>query len=260
MIVYKSEAEIETMRKSCRLAASVLDFIAPHVQPGIATIELDRLCHDYIVANGATPSPLNYKGYPKSICASVNAVVCHGIPDGYVLREGDIVNLDITTYLDGFHGDTSKTFLVGKVSRAARELVAAAEESLWLGIYAVKPGGHTGDIGHAIQKFVESKGYSVVREYCGHGIGRGFHEDPPIVHFGRKGTGALIKPGMVFTVEPMVNAGSWEVVLKPDNWTVLTEDGKLSAQFEHTLAVYPDRVEVLTLSSQADRDPVVWRA
>ena len=260
MIVYKSEAEIETMRKSCRLAASVLDFIAPHVQPGIATLELDRLCHEYIIANGATPSPLNYKGYPKSICASVNAVVCHGIPDGYVLREGDIVNLDITTYLDGFHGDTSKTFLVGKVSRAARELVAAAEEALWLGIYAVKPGGHTGDIGHAIQKFVESKGYSVVREYCGHGIGRGFHEDPPIVHFGRKGTGALIKPGMVFTVEPMVNAGSWEVVLKPDNWTVLTEDGKLSAQFEHTLAVYTDRVEVLTLSSQADRDPVVWRA
>lgn len=260
MIRYKTPEDVETMKKSCRLAGAVLDFISPHVKAGVSTNELNKLCHDYIVQNGATPSPLNYKGFPKSICTSINEVVCHGIPDNTVLKDGDIINLDITTYLDGFHGDTSKTFLVGKTSRAARDLVAAAEEALWLGIYAVKPGGHIGDIGEAIQKFVEGKGYSVVRDFCGHGIGRNFHEDPAVVHYGRKGTGTIIKPGMVFTIEPMVNAGKWEVEVLGDDWTVVTVDGKLSAQFEQTLAIYEDRVEVLTLSPSSERDPIVWKA
>ncbi|MBS1983463.1 MAG: type I methionyl aminopeptidase [Bdellovibrionales bacterium] len=260
MIHYKTPQDVEVMKKSCRLAGSVLTFIEPYVKAGITTLELDKLCHDYIVENGAKPSPLNYKGYPKSICTSVNNVVCHGIPDNTVLKEGDIVNLDITTYLDGYHGDTSKTFTIGKVSRAARDLVAAAEEALWIGIYAAKPGAHTGDIGEAVQKFVEGKGFSVVRDYCGHGIGKNFHEDPPIVHFGRKGTGALIKPGMVFTVEPMVNLGTWEVDFKNDDgWTVVTKDRKLSAQFEHTIAIFEDRVEVLTLPPNSDRNPITWK-
>lgn len=259
VIHYKSEADIETMKRSCQLAGSVLTYITPHVKPGVTLLELDRLCHDYIVQHGATPSPLNYKGYPKSICTSVNHVVCHGIPNETALKDGDIVNLDITTYLDGYHGDTSKTFLVGKVSRSARDLVAAAEEALWLGISVVKPGGHIGDIGEAIQKYCESRGYSVVRDFCGHGIGKNFHEDPAVVHYGRRGTGSLIKPGMVFTIEPMVNAGDWEVDIKSDKWTVVTKDGKLSAQFEHTLAVHADRVEVLTLRPEESRDPIVWK-
>jgi methionyl aminopeptidase len=258
-VTYKTPEEVDTMRKSCRLAADVLVFIEPHVKPGVSTDELNELCHDFIVKHGATPSPLNYRGFPKSICTSVNDVVCHGIPDGTRLKEGDIVNLDITTYLDGFHGDTSKTFLVGKCSRAARDLVTAAEESLWKGIYAVQTGGHIGDIGEAIQKFVEPKGYSVVREYCGHGIGRTFHEDPHIVHVGKRGTGHPIKAGMVFTVEPMINQGGKDITLDDDEWTVRTQDRKLSAQFEHTVAVFADRVEVLTLPTNAERDPVVWR-
>jgi methionyl aminopeptidase len=179
----------------------------------------------------------------------VNHVVCHGIPDNYRLREGDIVNVDVTTYLEGFHGDNSKTYLVGKTSRAAREIVAAAEEAMWAGIRAVKAGGNFGDIGYAVQTFVESKGFSVVREYGGHGIGRVFHEDPHVMHFGRKGTGPKLLPGMVFTVEPMVNQGKREVILLDDDWTVETEDGKLSAQFEHTIAVHEDKVEILTFPS-----------
>lgn len=260
MIYYKTPEEIETMKRSCRLAAEVLTFIEPNVKAGVTTDELNERCHQFILEHGARPSPLNYKGFPKSICTSVNGVVCHGIPDAYVLKDGDIVNLDITTFLDGYHGDTSKTFLVGKVSRAARDLVAAAEESMWLGIQAVRPGAHTGDIGEVIQKFVEGKGYSVVRDFCGHGIGKNFHEDPPIVHYGRRGTGALIKPGMVFTIEPMVNMGTWEILVKPDKWTVVTKDGKLSAQFEHTIAVLEDRVEVLTLPENSGRDPISWKA
>lgn len=258
-IQYKSASDIETMRKSCRLAASVLDFIEPHIQPGITTDALNKLCHDYIVEHGAVPSPLNYKGYPKSICTSVNSVVCHGIPDNTVLKDGDIINVDITTFLDDFHGDTSRTFLVGKVSRAARELVSATYEAMWEGIRAVKPGGHIGDIGEAIQKYVEPRGYSVVRDFCGHGIGRTFHEDPPVVHYGRRGTGAPIKPGMVFTIEPMINAGGWEIYIKSDEWTAVTKDGKLSAQFEHTIAVSEDKVEVLTVTDKIDFDPVTWR-
>jgi methionyl aminopeptidase len=248
-IPIKTPGDLETMRRSCRLAADVLVMIEPHVKVGITTNELDQICHDFIIANEAIPSCLNYKGYPKSICTSVNHVVCHGIPDDYRLREGDIVNVDVTTYIDGFHGDNSRTYLVGKTSRAAREIVAAAEEAMWAGIRAVKAGGNFGDIGFAVQSFVESKGYSVVREYGGHGIGRVFHEDPHVMHFGRKGTGPKFLPGMVFTVEPMVNQGKREVILLDDDWTVETEDGKLSAQFEHTIAVHEDKVEILTFPS-----------
>jgi len=257
-VVYKTIEEIETMKRSCRLAAEVLVFIEPYVKPGVSTDELNDLCHDFILKNGAIPSPLNYHGFPKSICTSVNDVVCHGIPDTYRLKEGDIVNLDITTLLDGFHGDTSQTFLVGKCARAARDLTSVAEEALWAGIHAVRPGGHVGDIGEAIQKLVEPKRYSIVREYCGHGIGRTFHEDPHVVHAGKRGTGTPLKPGMVFTVEPMINQGSKDIVLESDEWTVRTKDRKLSAQFEHTIAVFEDRVEVLTLKSTDTRSPIVW--
>ena len=260
MIRYKTDAEIEVMKKSCRLAAAVLVYIEPFVKVGASCLELNDLCHKFIVDRGAIPSPLNYKGFPKSICTSVNDVVCHGIPNETRLREGDIINLDITTLLDSYHGDTSRTFLVGKCARAARDLVKTTEEALWLGIKAVRPGGFTGDIGAVIQKFIESRGYSVVREYCGHGIGKVFHEDPHVPHFGVAGEGAAIKPGMVFTIEPMVNLGKQEVELLEDTWTVVTKDSKLSAQFEHTIAVYKDRVEVLTVPPDANFDPVVWRA
>ena len=257
MIVYKTDEEIEGIKRSSKLAASVLTYIAPFVKAGISCLELNDLCHEYIVKNGAKPSPLNYNGYPKSICASVNQVVCHGIPSKYVLKDGDIVNLDITTYLGGFHGDTSKTFLIGKTSRAARDLVSASEESLWAGIRAVRVGGFIGDIGEAIQNVVWPKGFSIVREYCGHGIGRAFHEDPHVIHFGKKGTGAPIKAGMVFTIEPMINQGEADVVLLDDDWTVETKDRKLSAQFEHTVAVRSDRVEVLTLAEDDPRESVI---
>ncbi len=257
MVVYKSLDEIQTMKKSCKLAASVLTYIEPFVKAGVTTNQLNKLCHDYIVENGARPSPLNYNGFPKSICTSVNHVVCHGIPSDYTLKEGDIVNLDITTYLEGFHGDTSKTFMIGKCTRAARDLVEAAQESLWQGIYAIKAGGHVGDIGEAVQKFVESKGYSIVREYCGHGIGRTFHEDPHVVHYGKRGTGTPLKAGMVFTIEPMVNQGGADVLVLGDNWTVETRDKKLSAQFEHTIALFADRLEVMTLQEGDPRPSVI---
>ncbi len=247
------------MRKTCALAAEVLDFIEEFVVMDANLLDLDQKCHDFILSNGATPSPLNYKGYPKSICTSVNQVVCHGIPKDYKLKDGDIVNLDITTYLEGYHGDTSKTFLVGKTSRAARDLVQATEEALWEGIRACRIGGFIGDIGEAIQTYVENRGYSVVREYCGHGIGKNFHEDPHVVHFGKKGTGAKIRPGMVFTIEPMINQGSADIVLLDDDWTVETRDKKLSAQFEHTLAILEDGVEVMTLSKKDTRFDRVLR-
>jgi methionyl aminopeptidase len=250
MIPIKTRDEIAIMRKSCQLAADVLVMIEEHIKPGISTLEINDICHRYIVENGAIPSPLNYNGFPKSICTSVNHVVCHGIPGSYVLKEGDIINVDVTTFMNDFHGDTSKTFLVGKTSRAARDLVAAAEEALWEGIRAVKLGGHFGDIGYAVQTYVESKGYSVVREYGGHGIGRAFHEDPHVTHFGRKGTGPKFLPGMVFTIEPMVNQGKRDVILLEDNWTVETKDRKLSAQFEHTIAVLEEGIEILTLPSK----------
>jgi methionyl aminopeptidase len=259
MIVIKTPEDIETMKESCRLAASVLSFIEPHLKAGISTIEIDKRIHDYIVEQGARPSTLGYKGYQHSCCTSINEVVCHGIPDKRVLKDGDIINVDVTTYFKGFHGDTSKTFFVGKVSRAARELVEAAEAAMWAGIQAVKPGARLGDLGEACQSYAESRGYSVVREYCGHGIGRNFHEDPHVTHYGKKGTGPELKPGMVFTVEPMINQGTKDVLLLDDDWTVVTRDKKLSAQFEHTIAIFEDRVEVLTVPPNATFDPIVWR-
>ncbi len=249
MILIKTPQEIEGIRKSCQLTVSVFDFIEPHIQAGITTNELDKLCFDFIVKAGAKPSPLNYKGYPKSICTSINEVVCHGIPDKTALREGDIIKVDISTYLNGFHGDSCRTYAVGKVPRAARDLMKATEESLYIGIEQVKPGAHFGDIGAAIQKFIEAKGYSVVREYGGHGIGKSFHEEPHVPHVGKKGSGAEFKEGMVFTIEPMVNQGKASIVLLDDDWTVETEDGKLSAQYEHTVAVTATGCEILTRKS-----------
>ncbi len=250
MVHIKTPAEIDQMRPSCRLAADVLVMIEPHVKPGITTLELNDICHAYIVAHDAYPSPLNYHGFPKSICTSVNHVVCHGIPADKRLQDGDIVNLDITTYLHGFHGDTSKTFYVGEPRVKARKVTEVARQALDIGIAAVRPGATLGDIGHAIQSFVEDERCSVVREYCGHGIGREFHEDPQVLHYGRPGEGLTLKEGMVFTIEPMVNMGRAPVKVLADGWTVVTRDKSLSAQFEHTLAVTAGGCEVLTLPSE----------
>ncbi len=244
----KTADEIEKMRVAGRLAAEVLEMIAPHVQPGVTTEELDRLCHDYIVnEQQAIPAPLNYHGYPKSICTSINHVVCHGIPGEKKLKKGDIVNIDITVIKDGYHGDTSQMFFVGEPSIKARRLVEIARECLLIGIRMVRPGIRLGDIGHAIQSHAESHNFSVVREYCGHGIGKEFHEEPQVLHYGSPGTGAILEPGMTFTIEPMVNAGKRNVSLLPDDWTVITKDRSLSAQWEHTILVTDDGVEVLTL-------------
>jgi len=251
----KSPAEQQAMRVAGRLAADVLDTIAPRVVAGVTTDELDRICHDYIVnQQQAIPAPLNYKGFPKSICTSVNHVVCHGIPGERRLRSGDIVNLDITVIKDGFHGDTSRMYLVGDCSVQARRLCRIAFEAMWLGIRQVAPGRQLGDVGHAIQGYVESHGYSVVREYCGHGIGRAFHEDPQVLHYGQPGTGLVLEPGMTFTVEPMINAGRRHVKLLADGWTVVTKDHSLTAQWEHTILVTAEGFDVLTLGA-SDRAP-----
>ncbi len=250
-VIIKTPDEIEKMRVAGRLAAEVLQMIEEHVQPGVSTDELDKICHDYIVGEQqAVPAPLNYRGFPKSICTSVNHQVCHGIPGNKVLKDGDIVNIDITVIKDGFHGDTSKMFLVGKPSILAQRLVDLTQKAMWKGIELVKPGTHLGDIGHAIQQFVEGSGYSVVQEYCGHGIGRGFHEDPQVLHYGTAGTGLELQAGMTFTIEPMVNAGKRNVKLLPDGWTVVTKDRKLSAQWEHTILVTPTGYDVLTLREE----------
>ncbi len=244
----KTPDEIEKMRVAGRLAAEVLEMIAPHVRPGVTTNELDRLCHDYIVnEQKAVPAPLNYHGFPKSICTSVNHQVCHGIPSDKRLKNGDIVNVDVTVIKDGYHGDTSMMFFVGEPSVLARRLVRVAYECLWIGIRMVKPGVRLGDIGHAIQRHAEAQGFSIVREYCGHGIGREFHEEPQVLHYGKPGTGVMLEPGMTFTIEPMVNAGKRQVKLLKDGWTVVTKDHSLSAQWEHTLLVTEDGHEVLTL-------------
>jgi methionyl aminopeptidase len=249
----KSPAEQQAMRVAGRLAADVLDMIGPRVLAGVTTAELDRICHDFIVdVQQAVPAPLNYKGFPKSICTSVNHVVCHGIPGDRVLRAGDIINVDVTVIKEGFHGDTSRMFRVGDVSLQAGRLCNVGFEAMWRGIRLVKPGCRLGDLGHAIQRFVETEGYSVVREYCGHGIGRIFHEDPQVLHYGETGTGLELQPGMTFTVEPMVNAGRRHVKLLGDGWTVVTKDHSLSAQWEHTVLVTASGVEVLTLGA-ADR-------
>ena len=250
-IPIKTAEEIEKMRIAGRLAAEVLEMIGPFVRPGITTGELDLICHEHIVnRQQAIPAPLNYRGFPRSICTSVNHQVCHGIPGSKTLKKGDIVNLDVTVIKDGFHGDTSKMFCVGEPSVLARRLTEVTHQALWKGIGQVRPGARLGDIGHAIQSFVEARGFSVVREYCGHGIGREFHEEPQVLHYGTPGSGIEIQRGMCFTIEPMVNAGKRQVKLLPDGWTVVTKDRKLSAQWEHTLLVTENGVEVLTLRAE----------
>jgi methionyl aminopeptidase len=246
-IEIKTATELDRMRVAGRLAAEVLEMIAPHVVAGITTEELDRICHDHIVdVQDAIPAPLNYHGFPKSICSSVNHQVCHGIPGPKKLKNGDIVNIDITVIKDGFHGDTSQMFYVGEPSQRARHVTRIARECLYLAIRMVRPGARLGDLGAAIQQHAERQGCSIVREYCGHGIGRAFHEDPQVLHYGTPQTGIELLPGMTFTIEPMVNAGKRHVKLLPDNWTVVTKDRSPSAQWEHTLAVTDDGCEVLT--------------
>ena len=252
-IILKSKDEIEQMRVAGQLAGDVLRMIAPHVQPGIRTGDLDEICHRYITeTQDAIPAPLNYRGFPKSICTSVNHVICHGIPGDRTLKDGDIVNIDITVIKGGWHGDTSKMFLVGKPTIKGRRISDIAHTSMVTGIEMVKPGVRLGDIGHAIQKYAESHGCSVVREYCGHGIGKGFHEDPQVLHYGRPGTGEELVPGMVFTIEPMINLGRRDTKLLPDGWTVVTRDRSLSAQWEHTIAVTDDGYDVLTRLPEDD--------
>jgi methionyl aminopeptidase len=250
-VTIKTAKEQDKMRIAGRLAADVLDMIGEHVVAGVSTDELDRICHAYITGTqNAIPAPLNYRGFPKSICTSVNHVVCHGIPGERKLKSGDAVNIDITVIKDSFHGDTSRMFLVGKPNIQADRLAKVAFESMWLGIEEVKPGKRLGDIGAVIQGHVEKNRFSIVREYCGHGIGRVFHEDPQVLHYGKAGTGMELLPGMTLTVEPMVNAGKRHVRLLPDGWTVVTKDHKLSAQWEHTILVTDTGNEVLTLGAE----------
>ncbi len=247
-ISIKTPEEIDKMRVAGQLAADVLYMIQDHVREGVSTDELNQICHDYIVREqGAIPAPLNYRGFPKSICTSVNHVVCHGIPGKKRLKRGDIVNIDVTVIKDGFHGDTSRMFLVGKPSVVARRVSKIAYECMCIGIEMVRPGRRLGDIGHAIQQHAESNHFSIVREYCGHGIGRMFHEDPQVLHYGKPGTGEALVEGMTFTIEPMVNVGKRFTKLLPDGWTVVTKDHSLSAQWEHTVLVTDTGVEVLTL-------------
>ncbi|PCK08928.1 MAG: type I methionyl aminopeptidase [Alteromonadaceae bacterium] len=247
-VIPKTPDEIVKMRVVGRMAAEVLEMIGEHIVPGVSTAELDRICHNYITeVQNAIPAPLNYRGFPKSICTSVNHVVCHGIPsEKKILKSGDVINVDITVIFDEYHGDTSKMFFVGQVAPHAHRLAKVTQECLYKGIELVKPGARLGDIGHVIQSYAEKNHYSVVREYCGHGIGKVFHEDPQVVHYGNKNTGMELREGMTFTIEPMINAGKAQTKLKGDNWTVETKDGRLSAQWEHTLAVTADGVEVLT--------------
>ncbi len=255
MISIKSSREIELMRATSKLASQTLEFIEPYVVPGVSTEELNKLCHDFIVEHGAYPSPLNYHGFPKSICTSKNEIICHGIPSKRdVLKDGDILNIDVTTYLNKFHGDTNKTFLVGNVSPEVKKLVDVTYICMREGINQVRPGAHIGDIGAVIQEIAHGHGYSVVEEYCGHGIGREFHEEPQVVHVGKKGTGPEIKPGMTFTIEPMINLGNRHCKVLKDNWTVITKDKKWSAQFEHTILCTDDGHDILTLRSDEERD------
>ena len=266
-VTIKTLEEVDAMRVAGRLASEVLDFITPHVRPGAATAELDRLCHEFMVdVQGTIPAPLNYappgyRPYPKSVCASVNHQVCHGIPGDRPLKKGDILNLDITVIKDGFHGDTSRMFIVGEgASILAKRLCAVTYECLWLGIAQVRPGGHLGDIGHAIQRHAEAAGFSIVREFCGHGIGRKFHEEPQVLHYGRADTGITLEPGMTFTVEPMINAGRAAISELPDGWTIITKDRSLSAQWEHTVLVTETGYEVLTVSAGSPAAPSITPA
>jgi methionyl aminopeptidase len=251
-VTIKTAAEQEKMRTAGRLAADVLDMIGDYVKPGVSTGELDRICHEFItVQQDAVPAPLNYRGFPKSICTSVNHVVCHGIPGEKTLKQGDAVNIDITVIADGFHGDTSRMFFVGKPKIQAQRLSQVAFDGMWLGIEELAPGKHLGDVGAAIQAYVEGNRFSVVREYCGHGIGRTFHEDPQVLHYGHAGAGMELREGMTLTVEPMINAGTRHVKLLNDGWTVVTKDHSLSAQWEHTVLITDTGYEVLTLGANA---------
>ena len=253
-VTVKNEDDIRKMRVAGKLAAEVLDFITPHVQPGVTTEEIDRLCHDYMFnVQDTVPAPLNYAPpghapYPKSICTSINNQICHGIPSDRVLKKGDVVNIDITVIKEGYHGDTSRMFYVGEPSIQAKRLCEITYQSMWKGIREVRPGARLGDIGFSIQQFAESHGFSIVREFCGHGIGKVFHEEPQVLHYGKKGTGLELKEGMTFTIEPMVNAGKKDIRMMPDGWTVVTKDRSLSAQWEHTILVTKDGYEVLTVS------------
>ncbi len=257
----KSPGDIEGMRRAGRLAAEVLDYITPHVKPGVTTGRLDKLCHDYITGvQGAVPAPLNYappghRPFPNSICTSVNHQVCHGVPGDKVLRHGDILNIDVTVIKEGWHGDTSRMYYVGQPSVQARRLCEVTFECMWKGIAVVRPGATLGDIGFAVQRHAESHGYSIVREFCGHGIGRRFHEEPQILHYGRPGQGLKLQPGMTFTIEPMVNAGKRDIRQLADGWTIVTADHSLSAQWEHTILVTEDAYEVLTVSEGAPPPP-----
>jgi methionyl aminopeptidase len=243
----KTPEEIEKMRVAGRLAAEQLRMIAPHVKPGVTTNELNDICHDYTInEQQAIPAPLNYHGFPKSICTSVNHQVCHGIPSDKTLKNGDIINIDVTVIKDGYHGDTSKMFYVGEPSILAQRVCQVSHACMKIGIEMVKPGAHLGDIGHAIQKHAEANNCAIVREYCGHGIGKQFHEEPQVLHYGQPGTGVILEPGMIFTIEPMVNTGKRHVKLLPDGWTVVTKDRSLSAQWEHTILVTEDGYEALT--------------
>lgn len=247
MALLQTPEEKDKMRTAGRLAAEVLDMITPHVQPNISTLELNDICHDYIVnTQKAIPAPLNYKGFPKSICTSINHVICHGIPNDKKLKSGDIINIDITVIKDGYHGDTSKMFCVGETSVQAKRLINVARECLLLGLERVKPGAHLGDIGYAIQTHAHKHRFSVVREYCGHGIGTIFHEDPQVLHYGKENTGIVLEEGMTFTIEPMINVGKRYTKLLGDDWTVVTKDRSLSAQWEHTIMVTASGIEVLT--------------
>jgi methionyl aminopeptidase len=250
-IIIKTDIEIEKMRVAGKLAAEVLEMIEPYVVPGITTNQLDQICHDYIVnVQHAIPAPLNYRGFPKSICTSINHQVCHGIPSDKKLKSGDIVNIDITVIKDQYHGDTSKMFCVGEVSPHAKRLIKVTQESMYHGIEQVKHGATLGDIGHAIQKHAESNRYSVVREFCGHGIGKSFHEDPQVLHYGKAGTGEVLKAGMIITIEPMINLGKRHIKVLSDGWTAVTKDHSLSAQWEHTILVTHDGYEILTLRQE----------
>jgi methionyl aminopeptidase len=252
--IHKPE-DFEAMRRAGKLAAETLDMITAHVRPGISTGEIDRICHDYMVERGAIPATLGYRGYTKSSCTSVNHVVCHGIPGDRVLADGDIINIDVTVILDGWHGDTSRMYVAGEASTKAKLLMDVTYDAMMKGIAAIRPGATLGDIGHAIQVHVEKHRFSVVRDFCGHGIGRHFHEPPNVLHFGRPGEGPKLKPGMFFTVEPMVNAGRPEVKILDDGWTAVTRDRSLSAQFEHMVAVTDTGVEIFTLSPAGMHKP-----
>lgn len=256
-VIIKTPEEIEKMRVVGRLAVDVLDMITPYVQAGVTTDELDRLCHDYIVnAQQAIPAPLNYKGFPKSICTSVNHQVCHGVPGKRKLKNGDIVNIDITVIKNGYHGDTSRMFIIGKPSIRAKRLADIAYQCMWIGIRQVRPGAYLSEVGKAIQRYAESKKCSVVQEYCGHGLGRKFHEEPQVLHYyNPKSEDVLLQPGMIFTIEPMINAGKRQVKVLADKWTVVTKDHNLSAQWEHAVLVTDYGAEVLTLRNDEEQPP-----